>query len=119
MDFLGTRNSAGTYLYGPPVKNGEERYCAECPLKSRCCRKNNATGRHPTIPFEALPHLSPANPPMAKRFKERMKKRPAIERIIFQLKCRLGDRYLHKRGNHNYQATLDKSMLAFHLLIRL
>ncbi len=119
MDYLGTRNSDGTYIYGPPVKNGDEVGCDECPLREQCCRKNNSKGRHVTVPFQSLPHISPETPPMAKRFKERMKKRPAVERMIYQLKCRLGDRYLHKRGNHNYQATLDKSMFAFHLLIRL
>jgi hypothetical protein len=119
MDFLGTRNSDGTYMYGPPVKSGDEVCCGKCPLREQCCRKNNSTGRHVTILFGTLPHIPAENPPMAKRFQERMKKRPAVERMIYQLKCRLGDRYLHKRGNHNYQATLDKSMFAFHLLIRL
>lgn len=119
MDFLGTRTGDGTFLYGPPRKNGNEICCRECPIREHCCRKNNSGGRRIAIRTGMLPHISPEAPPMAKRFQKRMKKRTAVERIIYRLKCRLGDRYLHKRGNHNYQATLDKSMFAFHLLIRL
>lgn len=119
MDFLGIRRADGTFIYGPPVKNDDETHCAQCPLKAQCCRANNKNGRHVSIPFEMLPHISPENPPMAKRFTETMKKRTAVERMIYQLKCRLGERYLHKRGNHNYQATLDKSMIAFHLILNL
>ncbi len=116
MDYLGVRQKNGNFLYGPPVKNGNEVVCQKCPLREQCCRRNNTTGRHVSIPFDKLPHISPENAPMGKRFNQTMKKRPAVERMIYQLKCRLGERYLHKRGNHNYQSTLDKSMLAFHLL---
>jgi len=118
MDYLGVRLNHG-YYYGPPRDELHQISCATCPLKPQCCHADNTKGRHVTIPFDKLPAISPEDPPMAKRFKKLMKKRPAVERMIYRLKCTLGDRYLSKRGNHNYQASLDKAMLVLHLLLRL
>lgn len=119
MNYLGTRKKEETYLFGPPLDETGIPFCEGCPLKASCCNRDNNSGRHVAIPFEMIPRAMPENPPMAKRFQQLMKKRPAVERMIFRLKCQLGERYLHKQGNHNYQATLDKSMIAFHLLLRL
>ncbi len=117
MDYQTKREDAG-YYYGPPRDQQGENRCHTCPIKSQCCHRDNTDGRHVTIPFEKLPSVSKEDPQMAKRFRKTMKKRPAIERMIYRLKCILGDRYLSKRGNHNYQASLDKAMLAFHFLLR-
>ena len=55
---------------------------------------------------------------MAKRFKAIMTRRPAVERMIKRLKCDLGDDRLSKRGNDSFQASLDKTVISYHLLIR-
>jgi hypothetical protein len=56
--------------------------------------------------------------PMAKRYKAIMSRRPAVERMIKRLKCDFGDDRLTKRGNDSFQAYLDKTMIAFHVLLR-
>lgn len=118
MDYQGKRQGSG-YYYGPPRDKQNHGSCESCPLKLQCCNKTNTWGRHVIIPFAKLPNISPDDPPMAKRFQKLMKKRPSVERMIYRLKCTLGDRYLSKRGNPNYQASLDKAMFALHLIIRL
>jgi hypothetical protein len=55
---------------------------------------------------------------MAKRFKAIMARRPSVERMIKRLKCDLSDDRLTKRGNDSFQAYLDKTMIAFHVLLR-
>jgi hypothetical protein len=106
------------YYYDSPTDELQKDLCSSCPFKPECCHMDNTKGRNVIIPFDKLPAISPQDPPMAKRFQTLMKKRPSVERMIYRLKCTLGDRYLSKRGNHNYQASLDKAMLAFHLLLR-
>ena len=70
------------------------------------------------VSFDVLPHIDSQDPPMAKRFKAIMSRRPSIERMIKCLKCDLSDDRLRKRGNASFQAYLDKTMIAFHILIR-
>jgi hypothetical protein len=53
-----------------------------------------------------------------KRFKAIMTKRPSVERMIKRLKCDLGDDRLKKRGNPAFQAYLDKTLIAYHILLR-
>ena len=117
MAYRGIRKDSG-YHYGPPVDDLGLQQCSSCVFKPQCCHADNSNGRHVIIPFEKLPAISKEDPPMAKRFQKVMKKRPAVERMIYRLKCTLGNRYLSKRGNQNYQASLDKAMLVFHLLLR-
>ena len=71
-----------------------------------------------SLSFSVLPHIDPKDPPMAKRFKAMMTRRPSVERMIKRLKCDLGDDRLSKRGNDSFQAYLDKTMISYHLLIR-
>ena len=118
MGYLGVRTSSSSFCYGPPRDEEGEIKCNDCPFKSECCHTDNSNGRHVNVPFSKLSNISSEDPPMAKRFQQLMKKRPSVERMIYRLKCILGDRYLSKRGNQNYQATLDKSMLVLHLLLR-
>jgi len=117
MIYRSIRENSG-YYYGPPIDERQKDICCSCQFKPQCCHADNTKGRHVIIPFDKLPAISAEDPPMAKRFQTLMKKRPAVERMIYRLKCTLGDRYLSKRGNHNYQASLDKAMLVFHLLLR-
>jgi len=42
-----------------------------------------------------------------------------VERTIKRIKCDLGDPHLAKRGNEAFQARLDKSLIALHLLVRI
>ena len=47
-----------------------------------------------------------------------MTRRPSVERIIRRLKCDLSEDRLTKRGNDSFQAYLDKTLIAFHILLR-
>jgi len=92
--------------------------CVGCPERARCCKRTTQSGRTITVAFDTLAHIDPNDPPMAKRFKAIMSRRPSVERMIKRLKCDLGDDRLSKRGNESFQAYLDKTMISYHLLIR-
>jgi len=47
-----------------------------------------------------------------------MSRRTSVERMIKRLKCDLGNDSLSKRGNDSFHAYLDKTMIAFHVLLR-
>lgn len=55
---------------------------------------------------------------MARRFKAMMRRRPAVERAIKRIKLDLGDDRLTRRGTQAFQAHLDRSLIAYHLLLR-
>lgn len=116
MDFKGSRYDSEMFIYGAPIIEGVNA-CLSCKHKPTCC-PNAKSGRTVQIPFDTLPHINPSEPPMSKRFKAMMTRRPAIERIIKRLKCDLGDDRLKKRSNASFQAYLDKTMIAFHILLR-
>jgi hypothetical protein len=65
-----------------------------------------------------LPSIDPDDPPMAKRFKAIMMRRPAVERMIKRLKRDLSDDRLRKRSNDSFQAYLDKTLIAYQMLLR-
>ena len=92
--------------------------CVGCPERSHCCSRSAASSRVITVAFDTLQHIDPSDPPMAKRCKAIMTRRPAVERMIKRLKCDLGDARLSKRGNESFQASLDKTLISYHLLIR-
>lgn len=119
MEFLGARFSTEQFLYGPPGGTKGSPACGTCPLKDECCRKDAAAGRHVSIPFTRLEHIDPSDPPMARRFKAAMRKRPAVERAIKRIKLDFSDESLTRRGNAAFQAHLDRSLIAFHLMLRL
>ena len=120
MTYLGVRWETEKFLYGPPATDdGAATACETCPLRDSCCRQGVQGGRHVTIPFEKLPHIEPQDPPMARRFKAIMSRRSAVERAIKRLKIDLGDPQLTRRGNDAFQGHLDRSLLAFHLLLQL
>jgi hypothetical protein len=117
LEYRGVRQATETFIYGPPLDDEGQSRCLGCPDQGTCCPRA-AHGRHVTISFDLLPHIRPQDPPMAKRYQATMKLRPAVERVIKRLKCDLGDDQLSKRGNATFQARLDKTLLAFHILLR-
>ncbi len=117
MEYQGMRIENEKFIYGPPVDSCGVPLCPTCDLKIECCPRAG-TGRTITIPFDLLSHIDSSDPPMAKRFKAIMTRRPSVERMIKRLKKDLGDDRLSKRGNAAFQAYLDKTMIAFHSLLR-
>ena len=105
------------FIYGSPLDADGLPLCLACEHKIDCCPRAD-NGRTITISFDLLPHIDRNDPPMAKRFKAIMMRRPSVERMIKRLKRDLGDDRLSKRGNASFQATLDKTMIAFHILLR-
>jgi len=118
LDYKGIRYDSGKFIYEAPRQDEGSSVCASCTRRSDCCNRSTQSGRTITISFDTLPHIDPNDPPMAKRFKAIMSRRPSVERMIKRLKCDLGDDRLSKRGNESFQAYLDKTMIAYHLLIR-
>jgi hypothetical protein len=117
MDYQGIRYEAEKFIYQAPVDENDVSVCMSCDHKMACCPRAK-TGRMVNISFDVLPHIDKQDPPMAKRFKAIMMRRPSIERIIKRLKCDLSDDRLSKRSNSSFQAYLDKTMIAFHMLLR-
>lgn len=118
LDYKGVRWDQEKFIFQAPLdqKTGNP-VCLSCPHCLDCC-PNALTGRTVTIPFDILSHIDPKDPPMAKRFKAIMTRRPSVERMIKRLKKDFGDDRLSKRGNASFQAYLDKTMIAFHILLR-
>ena len=84
MEFQGIRFATERFIYGPPTTDSQD-----------------------------APHINPEDPPLDKRFKAIMTRRPAVDRMIKRLKRDLSDDRLTKRGNASFQASLDKTMIAF------
>jgi hypothetical protein len=117
MDYKGARYDSERFIYQAPLDENGDFACADC-AKKHLCSPLSKNGRVVTISFDMLPHIDANDPPMAKRFKAMMTRRPAVERMIKRLKCDLSDDRLSKRGNGSFQAYLDKTMIAFHILLR-
>lgn len=117
MDYKGMRYENEKYIYQAPLSENGITVCLNCKHKEDCCPHSNS-GRIINVSFDLMPHIDFNDPPMAKRFKAIMKRRPSVERMIKRLKCDLSDDRLSKRGNASFQAYLDKTMIAFHILLR-
>ncbi len=117
MDYQGIRYETENFIYRAPVDANDISVCTTCEHKLNCC-PTATKGRVVQIPFNTLPHINPEDAPMAKRFKAIMTRRPSVERMIKRLKCDLGDDRLKKRGNASFQAYLDITLVAFHILLR-
>lgn len=117
MDYKGMRYENEKFIYQAPTKEDGSSVCMNCKRQIDCC-PNSLTGRMINISFDLLPHINPSDPPMAKRFKAIMTRRPSVERMIKRLKIDMADDRLSKRGNASFQAYLDKTMIAFHILLR-
>ena len=120
MTYQGVRWKTEQFVYGPPKSSlgSSEAACGMCPLRTACCQENNKNGRTITIPFTWLGHIDPKDPPMARRFKVAMLRRCCVERAIKRIKLDFGDDHLGRRGNDAFQGHLDRSLIAFHLLLR-
>ena len=118
LDYQGIRYDSEKFIYEAPRQDDGISVCVSCIQRGDCCNRSTQSGRTITVSFESLAHINPNDPPMAKRFKAIMSRRPSVERMIKRLKCDLGDDRLSKRGNESFQAYLDKTMIAYHLLIR-
>lgn len=119
LDYKGIRYGSEKFIYTAPCNDDGTSVCVSCSNRDVCC--NNSTiesGRTITVSFDTLRHIDSNDPPMARRFKAIMKRRPSVERMIKRLKCDLGSAHLTKRGNESFQAYLDKTMIGYHLLIR-
>ncbi len=118
LEYKGIRYDSEKFIYEAPHQDDGTSVCISCSVRADCCNSANQSGRTITVSFDTLPHIDSNDPPMAKRFKAIMSRRPSLERMIKRLKCDLGDDRLSKRGNQSFQAYLDKTMIAYHLLIR-
>lgn len=117
FDYRGVRWETEVFLFGPPLASSGEARCTGCSLKLQCCPRADA-GRHLSLRFDRLPQVNPEDPPLAKRFRAMLARRTSIERVIKILKCDLGGKDLSKRGNVAFQARLDKTLIAYHILLR-
>jgi len=90
--------------------------CEGCRDKAECCR-DGAARRHVSIPFERLPWIDPQFPQLSVSFEKEMTQRTAIERLHKLMKDDCGDEDLTKRGTEAFQARLDKTKLAMHLVL--
>lgn len=118
FDYKGCRYENEKFIYEAPHHEDGTSVCLGCPERAGCCNRSAQSGRTITVSFDTLPQIDSNDPPMAKRFKAIMRRRPSVERMIKRLKCDLGDDRLSKRGNESFQAYLDKTMIAYHLLLR-
>lgn len=117
LDYKGIRYKNEKFIYQAPQDTSGASVCLTCEER-KACSPNTDKGRMINISFDLLPHIDKNDPPMAKRFKAIMSRRPAVERMIKRLKCDLSDDHLTKRGNDSFQAYLDKTMIAYHILLR-
>jgi len=117
MEYRGVRTQTERFIYQAPLDATGTSVCDSCEQKPMCC-PSAAKGRVVQVSFDLLAHIDSQDPPMARRFKAIMKLRPSVERMIKRLKCDLGDDRLKKRSNASFQAYLDKTMVAFHILLR-
>jgi len=117
MDYKGARFDFDKFIYQAPLDENKVSVCSDC-LHKLTCSPQSTNGRAITISFDMLPSIDPDDPPMAKRFKAIMMRRPSVERMIKQLKRDLSDDRLRKRGNDSFQAYLDKTLIAYHMLLR-
>lgn len=119
MAYKGVSFERERFIYDPPRLATGEVACLTCPLRESCCRRDNTQGRQIEVAFDQLPHINPAEPPMAKRFKVLMRRRTSVERAIKRIKLDFGDDHLTRRGTLAFQAHLDRSLIALHLMLRL
>jgi hypothetical protein len=136
FDFLGSRHEEKRFLFrapDAPVDGKQTRegplllpaltteakpICEGCPVKPDCCR-DGAERRHVSIPFERLPWIDPAFPQISVSFQKEMAQRTVIERLHKLMKNDYGNEGLTKRGTKAFQARLDKTKLAMHLVLAL
>jgi len=116
FDFLGCRHDTKHFLFRAPDDAQGVPLCQDCAWRDGCYR-GDAGARQITVPFARLPWIDPEFPQLSRRFAKVMAKRTAIERLHKLMKYDYGDERLTKRGNAAFQARLDKTLLAMHLVL--
>jgi len=116
FELLGVRHDTKHFLFAAPKDELGQSVCQGCDLREGCYRGQSG-GRQVTIPQSRLPWLDPECPQLSKRFLKAMARRTSIERLHKLMKWDLGDEQLTKRGNDAFQARLDKTLLAMHVLL--
>jgi hypothetical protein len=116
FQLIGVRNETDKFIFKAPNDEKGTPVCLKCNLKSDCFRGEKGA-RTIEIAFEKLPWIDPKFPQNSIRFRKIMAKRTAIERLHKLMKFDYGSGRLTKRGNKSFQATLDKTILAMHLVI--
>jgi hypothetical protein len=116
FDLLGSRRNSEQFLFRAPNDADGIPVCTECPQRSNCIRPT-AQYRHLSIPFARLPFIDQEFPHLSKLFKRLTAKRTVIERVQKLMKFDFGDDRLSKRGTLAYQAILDKTLFAMHVVL--
>jgi len=116
FDFVGCRHDTNRFLFRAPEDAQGVPVCQGCLLGPECYR-GAAGARQITIAFERLPWIDPKFPQLSQRFALAMAHRTAIERLHKLMKYDYGDEQLTKRGNAAFQARLDKTVLAMHVVL--
>ena len=116
FELLGFRRDTERFIFTAPQATPGESVCWECALRDGCYRGQSG-GRRVTIAADRLPWLDPEFPQLSQRFAKAMARRTAIERIHKLMKFDYGDDRLTKRGTSSFQARLDKTLLAMHVLL--
>jgi hypothetical protein len=116
LTFVGRRLEEHHFLWGAPRDKHGEIACTACPLRETCC-PDAKNGRTLTTKAADFPQIDWDLPQHSATHKKTYARRTAVERVINVLKLDLNRDRLTKRDNVNFQARLDKSVLAIHLLI--
>jgi hypothetical protein len=116
FELLGFRQSTERFIFTAPQATPGESVCLGCALRGDCYRGESG-GRRVTIAADRLPWLDRDFPQLSKRFSKAMARRTGIERIHKLMKFDHGDDRLTKRGTSSFQARLDKTLLAMHVLL--
>ena len=115
FELLGFRKATEHFLFRAPQDAEGESVCQGCALRADCYRGKSGS-RVVTISADRLPWLDRELPQLSKRFAKAMARRTSIERLHKLMKFDLGDDRLTKRGNSAFQARLDKTLFAMHVL---
>jgi hypothetical protein len=116
FELLGFRKATEHFLFRAPQDAKGLSVCQGCALRAGCYRGQSG-GRVATISADRLPWLDRELPQLSKRFAKAMARRTSIERLHKLMKFDLGDDRLTKRGNDTFQARLDKTLFAMHVLL--
>ncbi len=116
FELLGFRQATEHFLFSAPQDAEGKSVCQGCALRAGCYRGQSG-GRVATISADRLPWLDRELPQLSKRFAKAMARRTSIERLHKLMKFDFGDDRLTKRGNDTFQARLDKTLFAMHVLL--
>jgi len=116
FELLGFRTETERFIFAAPKTAERESVCSDCAVRAGCYRGHSG-GRRVTIAADRLPWLDRDTPQLSRRFAKAMARRTGIERIHKLMKFDYGDDRLTKRGNASFQARLDKTLLAMHVLL--